>query len=81
MNFEDVAKQLIRIDESIILIYAFNGTGKTQLSVAYKNVTKDDKTGKHAGVYYNAFSEDLLFGITMKKMMVLMCTLIYCRVA
>ena len=59
MNLEEIANQLIEMDENIILIYAFNGTGKTQLSVAYKNATKDDETGHHAGVYYNAFSEDL----------------------
>lgn len=58
MNLAEIANQLVRMNENIILIFAFNGTGKTQLSVAYKNVTKDD-SGNHAGVYYNAFSEDL----------------------
>lgn len=58
MNLEAIANQLVGMNENIILIFAFNGTGKTQLSVAYKNATKDD-TGNHAGVYYNAFSEDL----------------------
>lgn len=47
------------MDENIILIYAFNGTGKTQLSIAYKNVTKEKNNGQHSGVYYNAYSEDL----------------------
>jgi hypothetical protein len=41
------------------LIYAFNATGKTRLSVAYKNFTKSENEGKHTGIYYNAFSEDL----------------------
>ena len=59
MSLEEIAKQLTKMDKSIILIYAFNGTGKTQLSVAYKNATKKANKGKHAGVYYNAFSEDL----------------------
>ncbi len=59
MNLEDVANQLKELNENIVLIYSFNATGKTRLSVAYKNVTKDQETGKHAGVYYNAFSEDL----------------------
>ena len=44
--------------ENIILVYAFNGTGKTRLSREYKDLTKD-KEGNHTGVYYNAFSEDL----------------------
>ena len=59
MSLVKIAKQLTEMDESIVLIYAFNGTGKTQLSVAYKNATKEGNYGKHAGVYYNAFSEDL----------------------
>lgn len=59
MNFQALAKQLFEMNENIILIFAFNGTGKTQLSVAYKNATKDEKSEKHTGVYYNAFSEDL----------------------
>jgi len=43
----------------IILIYAFNTVGKTRLSVAFKDATKEANEGRHAGVYYNAFSEDL----------------------
>ncbi len=58
MSLEDIANQLKDMDENIILIFAFNATGKTRLSVAYKDVTKD-ANGKHTGVYYNAFSEDL----------------------
>lgn len=59
MSLETIANQLIEMDKNIILIYAFNGTGKTQLSVAYKNATKEANDGIHSGVYYNAFSEDL----------------------
>lgn len=59
MNELDIAKQLFENQENIILIYAFNSTGKTRLSVAYKNFTKGENEGKHIGVYYNAFSEDL----------------------
>ena len=59
MNLVDIATQLKELNENIILVYAFNATGKTRLSVAYKDITKDPDTGKHAGVYYNAFSEDL----------------------
>lgn len=58
-NITEIAKQLNELKENIILIYAFNGTGKTRLSVEYKNFTKANNKGKHAGVYYNAFSEDL----------------------
>ena len=59
MNELDIAQQLFENQENIILIYAFNATGKTRLSVAYKNFTKNKNEGNHIGVYYNAFSEDL----------------------
>lgn len=57
-NLKDIAQELRDIRENIILIYAFNATGKTQLSVEYKNISKT-KENDHTGVYYNAFSEDL----------------------
>lgn len=57
-NHSDIAAQILELRENIVLIYAFNATGKTRLSVEYKNETKDEE-GQHAGVYYNALSEDL----------------------
>lgn len=59
MNLEEIANQLKNLDQNIVLIYAFNATGKTRLSVAYKDATKNPETDQHIGVYYNAFSEDL----------------------
>ncbi len=56
---KELARHLTKIDRNIILIFAFNGTGKTRLSVEYKNITKEDNGGDHSGVYYNAYSEDL----------------------
>lgn len=58
MELKDIAKKIKDAKENIILIYAFNGTGKTRLSREYKDLTKDAE-GNHSGVYYNAFSEDL----------------------
>lgn len=58
MSHDLIAKELAGTNEPIVLIYAFNATGKTRLSVAYKDATKSGD-GKHAGVYYNAYSEDL----------------------
>ena len=58
MSHELIAKELAGAKERITLIYAFNATGKTRLSVAYKDATKSDD-GSHIGVYYNAYSEDL----------------------
>ena len=54
-----IANQLAELKENIILVFAFNGTGKTRLSVEYKNITKQRNDGSHTGVYYNAYSEDL----------------------
>ena len=58
-NINDIATKLVGLEKNINLIYAFNGTGKTRLSVAYKDVTKTNNGGSHSGVYYNAYSEDL----------------------
>jgi hypothetical protein len=58
MSHDRIAKELVAAKERVVLLYAFNATGKTRLSVAYKNSTKDGE-GNHAGVYYNAYSEDL----------------------
>ncbi|WP_424931933.1 AAA family ATPase [Amaricoccus macauensis] len=58
MNHSEIATALRDAREKIVLVYAFNATGKTRLSVAYKDETKDNE-GAHSGVYYNAYSEDL----------------------
>jgi len=58
VTLDEIAKSLRDDDARIALAYAFNATGKTQLSVAFKNATKQPD-GSHTGVYYNAYSEDL----------------------
>ena len=58
MNLRDVAKEIKSAKEQIFLIYAFNATGKTRLSVEYKELCRNEQH-KQTGVYYNAFSEDL----------------------
>lgn len=58
MSHIDLARQIQGAKEKIVLIYAFNATGKTRLSVAYKDLTKGED-GSHAGVYFNAYSEDI----------------------
>lgn len=58
MSPNEIANQLLSDKEKIILIYAFNATGKTRLSMAYKDVTKKED-GTHSGIYFNAYSEDL----------------------
>ena len=58
MTLDEIAESLKNDEARVILAYAFNTTGKTQLCVAFKNATKRED-GSHTGVYYNAFSEDL----------------------
>lgn len=56
-SLEDIAVYMRGFDKKFTLLYAFNGVGKTRLSVAFKNEGK-----KNAGpdtLYYNAFTEDL----------------------
>lgn len=57
MEFRPIIEEILK--ENIVLIYAFNGTGKTRLSVAYETYTTEVNSGAHAGVYYNAYTEDL----------------------
>lgn len=64
MDLKDIAKQIKEAKENVFLIYAFNGTGKTRLSIQYKEDAREqlsDENGKRkqTGVYYNAYSEDL----------------------
>lgn len=56
MTHDEIANELKGAKERIILIYAFNATGKTRLSIAYKDATKA-ADGTHAGVYYNALGD------------------------
>ena len=50
-------------DKKIILLYAYNGTGKTRLSTAFKDLGKsvnaEGETDKRDTLYFNAFTEDL----------------------
>jgi hypothetical protein len=67
-SLRNIAEQLDKNNKKTQLIYAFNGTGKTRLSQAFKNFIvsqgKDDKENnaaltRHKILYYNAFTEDL----------------------
>ena len=57
-TIEDIASEISDDATNVQLLYGFNSVGKTRLSVAYKNATKE-VDGTHAGIYYNAYSEDL----------------------
>jgi wobble nucleotide-excising tRNase len=45
--------------KKFILLYAYNGTGKTRLSTAFKNLGK--KGDERDTLYFNAFTEDLFY--------------------
>ncbi|MXY52848.1 MAG: AAA family ATPase [Gammaproteobacteria bacterium] len=57
-SIESIASELVQDTTSIQLLFGFNSVGKTRLSVAYKDLTKN-ADGSHSGIYYNAYSEDL----------------------
>ena len=57
-------KAQVKPDKSpFVLLYAYNGTGKTRLSAAFKNLGKvvdeNDEVQSRDTLYYNAFTEDL----------------------
>lgn len=58
-TLEDVAQHLRNTVNKNALIYAHNGTGKTRLSVAFKNIGKTGNGGDT--LYFNAFTEDLFY--------------------
>jgi hypothetical protein len=67
-SLTEIAQTLIDTDRKVQLIYAFNGTGKTRLSLEFKKLIapKGITTGEEeeAGIkvlYYNAFTEDLFY--------------------
>ena len=47
--------------KKFVLLYAYNGTGKTRLSTAFKDLGKSNATArpKRDTLYFNAFTEDL----------------------
>ena len=51
IELEKIAEQINGYKEKIILIYAFNGTGKTRLSTAYKDITKEEEKHLKIQVY------------------------------
>lgn len=47
-------------DFDYVLLFAYNGTGKTRLSMEFKECAKRKTTGKDT-LYFNAFTEDLFY--------------------
>jgi len=48
-------------DLDFVLLYAFNGTGKTRLSMDFKDKGKKGEDNKRDTLYFNAFTEDLFY--------------------
>lgn len=46
-------------NSDFVLLYAYNGTGKTRLSMDFKEKGKVKKKGQSDTLYFNAFTEDL----------------------
>jgi hypothetical protein len=70
----EIAEQLRNANKKVQLVYAFNGTGKTRLSRAFKQLIAPKPNGGEDGneanqlglsrnkiLYYNAFTEDLFY--------------------
>lgn len=70
-TLEEIAKQLNDSNKKVQLIYAFNGSGKTRLSRAFKELVAPKNIGEQNGdgvelsrnkiLYYSAFTEDLFY--------------------
>ena len=48
-NIEDIATHLRELNKRKTLIFAHNGTGKTRLSMAFKELGKDNPSGAKDG--------------------------------
>lgn len=64
LSLAEIAEQLKNNNKKVQLIYAFNGVGKTRLSLEFKELIqpKHGEEGENSAIkflYYNAFTEDL----------------------
>lgn len=46
-------------NQDFVLLYAYNGTGKTRLSMEFKDAGKRKSNGQPDTLYFNAYTEDL----------------------
>lgn len=66
-SIKDIAEyfRLLLEDKKYIVLFAYNGTGKTRLSVEFKSLGQQliEETGEKTAdtLYYNAFTEDLFY--------------------
>ncbi len=60
-SIEDIATHLRGLGKKKVLIFAHNGTGKTRLSMTFKDLGKNSEKDIRDTLYYNAFTEDLFY--------------------
>ena len=65
-RFTDMRKLVTRLrdglnggNQDFVLLYAYNGTGKTRLSMEFKDAGKRKNKGQPDTLYFNAYTEDL----------------------
>ncbi|USZ48825.1 AAA family ATPase [Halomonas sp. DN3] len=63
-TYQNLSRLVTRVrddlnNKELILLYAYNRTGKTRLSVEFKNHGKRRNNGNADTLYFNAFTEDL----------------------
>lgn len=63
-EFQSLPKLVTRLRDDLnnvnyVLLFAYNGTGKTRLSMEFKNAGK--RNGSSDTLYFNAYTEDLFF--------------------
>ena len=58
-DIESLVAHLRTLDKRYVSLFAYNGTGKTRLSMAFKEAGKNN--GDADTLYFNAFTEDLFF--------------------
>lgn len=64
-NYKSLGKVVTRIRDDLnnhdyVLLFAYNGTGKTRLSMSFKDLAKTNSSGKDT-LYFNAYTEDLFY--------------------
>mgnify|MGYP003601456355 FL=1 len=66
-SLEEIAEELKGRNKKVLLVYAFNGTGKTRLSRVFKELIspkqddEESEDNQQKILYYNAFTEDLFY--------------------
>ncbi|MFV0498603.1 MAG: anticodon nuclease, partial [Bacilli bacterium] len=60
-TLEEVANKIIDDNNKFTFLYAFNATGKTRLSMVFKDLVNEEENDIKKVLYFNAFTEDLFY--------------------